>query len=288
MNSTTNVTTTRTAADSQPIRWHVASLMYHDVIRDRPDESGYLVPGSAQYKLTVDQFREHLRMIAQLIGHAPTVASRSARVGAATAGGGAASYALTFDDGGSSAYEIIAPMLEEFGWRGHFFVATEHLGTERFITAQQAIELHARGHVIGSHSHTHPERFSALDPASQLKEWATSTAVLSELLGADVDVASVPNGYYTPAVARAAARAGIRLLFTSEPTVRSHQVAGCTVAGRFSIQRSTTSSAVAALVGANPLYRLRQGYAWGAKKAMKRVGGEFYLRARDSILRRTD
>lgn len=288
MSSTSNQTMTRIGADGLPVRWDAVSLMYHDVILERPDESGYLVPGSAQYKLTVERFREHLVTIAELTEHAPVIAFDSTRAGSASATGGVAPFALTFDDGGSSAYSIIAPMLEEFGWRGHFFVATEHLGTERFITAQQAIELHARGHVIGSHSHSHPERFSSLDPASQVAEWATSTAALSELLGVAVEVASVPNGYYTPPVARAAAQAGIRLLFTSEPTVRSQQVAGCTVAGRFSIQRTTSSSVVAALVGANPLYRLRQGYAWGAKKAMKRVGGEFYLKARDSILRRTD
>jgi len=288
VNSTSDQTMTRIGADSLPVRWDAVSLMYHDVIRERPDESGYLVPGSAQYKLTVERFREHLVAIAELTDHAPAVATGSTRPASTSATSGVAPFAMTFDDGGSSAYSIIAPMLEEYGWRGHFFVATEHLGTERFITARQAIELHERGHVIGSHSHSHPERFSSLDPASQVAEWATSTATLSDLLGVAVEVASVPNGYYSPTVARAAAQAGIRLLFTSEPTVRSHQVAGCTVAGRFSIQRSTTASVVVALVGANPFYRLRQGYAWGAKKAVKRVGGEFYLRARDSILRRTD
>ena len=269
----------------------VVSLMYHDVIKERPEESGYLVPGSAQYKLTVEQFRAHLVAISALTAHEPLVVAGlrpSAELGTESTRGSIGPFTLTFDDGGSSAHSIIAPLLEEFGWRGHFFVATEHLGTDGFITTDQAVDLHARGHVIGSHSHTHPDRFSALDPAIQVDEWRTSRLKLTELLGHEVVVASVPNGYYTPAVARAAAEAGIRLLFTSEPTSRSHQVAGCLVAGRFSIQRTTTSASVAALIGTNPLYRLKQGYAWGVKKAMKRVGGEFYLKARDSILRRTD
>src|SRR5690606_40597189 len=112
--------------------------MYHDVFRRRPEESGYLVPGSSQYKVEAERFRAHLTAITELTAHDPLVATgvnAQATVPAANGGRATLPFALTFDDGGSSAYSIIAPMLEEYGWRGHFFVATEHLGSDGFITA---------------------------------------------------------------------------------------------------------------------------------------------------------
>ena len=68
-------------------------------------------------------------------------------------------------------------------------------------------------------------------------EWTESIGVLQDILGRDVRVASVPGGYYSTAVAHAAAAAGIHTLFTSEPVTRPSVAGPCTVLGRFAIRQ---------------------------------------------------
>ena len=92
----------------------------------------------------------------------------------------------------------------------------------------------------------------------------------------------MPSGFYAPPVAAAAACAGIRELFTLEPTLRTHSVAGCLVRGRYTIKRHTSPRAVARLAAGTPLERGRQFVFWNLKKAAKAALGERYPRLRES------
>ena len=127
--------------------------------------------------------------------------------------------ALTFDDGGASATEI-ALGLERHGWRGHFFATTSRIGSPGFLEKEELVELARRGHVIGSHSHTHPTYMGRLDQRSIDREWTASRALLAEILGEAPEIASVPGGFVTPVVIDSAYRAGYRILLTSEPRSR--------------------------------------------------------------------
>jgi peptidoglycan/xylan/chitin deacetylase (PgdA/CDA1 family) len=195
-------------------------------------------------------------------------------------------WLLTFDDGGASAATVIAAMLEARGWRGHFFVTTGRVGSPAFLSREQIRDLRGRGHVVGSHSETHPLRMSYCPEEELFGEWRRSLDFLSELLGEEVRVASVPGGYYSRAVAETAARAGVRQLFTSEPTERVNEVDGCLVFGRYGVQRWTSPEAVAGIVAGRFLPRRRQQLVWAAKKLTKRVGGDYYLRARRALIDR--
>jgi len=77
------------------------------------------------------------------------------------------------------------------------------------LPAEQIRDLHQRGHIIGSHSCSHPKRMSFCSRAELLQEWGRSCEILAGILGAPVTVASVPGGFYSRAVAEAAAEAGI-------------------------------------------------------------------------------
>jgi len=191
---------------------------------------------------------------------------------------------LTFDDGGRSALTEIAPRLEALGWRGHFFMTTSRIDAPGFLCSSDLRELHARGHVIGSHSHSHPVRMSACTVDALRREWTESVAVLSGVLGTDVLTASVPGGYFSREVAETAANAGVRVLFTSEPTSRPTRVGSCTVLGRYTLRRDDPGSRAADLVAASHRARLRQWSIWNAKKVLKAIGGESYLRARARVL----
>jgi hypothetical protein len=117
----------------------------------------------------------------------------------------------------------------------------------------------------------------------QLIEWQTSRKKLEDHLGEGVEVASVPGGYFDRDVARIAAAAGIRWLFTSEPVSGTETVDGCVVIGRYTLRRGSAPDVARALVDSAPMARSKQWLAWNAKKLVKRVAGDSYLRARAAI-----
>lgn len=255
------------------------SLLYHDVVA--PGESASSGFGGADadvYKLDHDQFAGHLAAIAASMVDGRVIAEATVPQGADR------TIAFTFDDGGAGAIQA-AEMLEERGWRGYFFVTTDYIGARGFLSAAQIRELDARGHIVGSHSCSHPPRMSHCSAAQLDHEWRDSIQALEAIVGKPCLTASVPGGYYARRVAGAAASAGLRLLFTSEPTRRIESVDGCAVLGRYSIQRGTAAVTAAALVRGDRAPRWRQYLLWNTKKLAKRLSGAQYITVRKALLR---
>ncbi len=186
---------------------------------------------------------------------------------------------LTFDDGADCALGI-ARELEQHQWRGHFFITTDWIDRPGFLTAGQIRELHERGHAVGSHSCTHPARMSCLSDGELDREWRESRAILSEVLSEEVRMASVPDGYYSRRVARSAARSGVKILFTSEPTASPAMIDGCLVLGRYFLQKHSPPELSGKLAAGKLWPRWQQSIGWQLKKPMKAMGGELYLKAR--------
>jgi peptidoglycan/xylan/chitin deacetylase (PgdA/CDA1 family) len=258
--------------------------MYHDVVPgNRHAMSGFPSPDAALYKITPGEFDDHLRTLYYALPTSPiSVFNLSADVDQSAG----APWILTFDDGGVSAYTIVADRLEELGWRGHFLVTTDYIGTPPFLNRGQIRELHARGHIIGTHSCSHPLRMASCDWNRLLIEWNESVAMLSDILGEQVIVGSVPGGQFSTKVAQAAARAGLKILFTSEPTTKCWTVDGCLLLGRYTIQRWMSAQVAANLALGRLAPCLRQALLWNAKKITKKLGGEYYLKVRNSLIRR--
>lgn len=191
---------------------------------------------------------------------------------------------LTFDDGGLGGYTYAASALENLGWRGHFFITTNWIGRSGYMHEGQIHELHQRGHVIGSHSRSHPERMSALSLQELLSEWEESCGVLSKIVGEPVRVASVAGGYYSRKVAIAAAQSGIQVLFNSEPSSTASVVDGCLVLGRYSIQRHTHPEVSGSIVAGRLWPRCQQSALWATKKFVKAATGESYITIRRRLL----
>jgi peptidoglycan/xylan/chitin deacetylase (PgdA/CDA1 family) len=140
------------------------------------------------------------------------------------------------------------------------------------------------GHLIGSHSCSHPARMNACSAQQLCAEWKGSTAALADILGEPVSVASIPAGYYSDEVARAADEAGIRALFSSEPQTRAWTVGNCTVFGRYGAQAGTPPEWAAAIIRGKPGRRFSEYAAWNAKKALKKAAGGAWLRFRAAVL----
>jgi peptidoglycan/xylan/chitin deacetylase (PgdA/CDA1 family) len=252
------------------------SLAYHDVVDCHPTSHTSLRPGVALYTLTRDSFQSHLRSIREqnvLVELIRSFRRWKNKVPAF----------LTFDDGAVNAY-FAADELEKCGFRGHFFITTNWIGRSQFLNGPQIRDLNYRGHVIGSHSCSHPERMSHLEWNNLCKEWSRSRAVLSDILGEPVDVASVPNGYYSRKVAQAAAAAGLKVLFTSEATGTSSVIDGCLILGRYLIQCRTSAETAGAIAAGHLWPRWRQTLLWEGKKVLKAMMGESYLAIRRMAL----
>jgi len=259
----------------------IISLNYHDVVTPGdPEPTGRSVPGAWRYNLERDEFLRHLTAIAEARGTNPVAA-----LDIAEAPHKPWPLLLTFDDGGVSAYKCIGDLLERFGWRGNFFVSTNYIGTPGFVSSDQIRDLRKRGHVVGSHSCSHPLRIGHCAWPQLVDEWTRSRAVLGDILGMEIHIASVPGGDFAPQVAEAAAQAGITTLFTSEPTGESRHAFGLTLLGRFTAQKGTNAQTAAALAAGEWLSCVRQAIVWNAKKVSKRVGGEHYLQLRRILLR---
>lgn len=252
------------------------SVLYHDVFQGSDVErSGFPGSDAGAYKLNTDAFANHLRAIASATrvkpGRAPDLAGMNA----------ASSWLIHFDDGGNSAWQLIAPMLREFGWHGHFYITTDYIDKPGFVSREELRLLRRDGHVIGSHSCSHPPRISELNSSDLLDQWKRSRETLSNILGEEVTVASVPGGFYTMGVAEAASDAGIKILFTSEPVSTGlGLVKNCQVFGRYSVMARTPPATAAAIASGQVAPRLTQYVYWNVKKLAKAAAGRTYARIR--------
>ncbi len=267
--------------DGTPMQ--AASLLYHDVVPEGAlDTSGFSGAVANRYKLTRSVFDDHLRAIASR----PLLRCVTARQVLSGEARASRSCLLTFDDGGVSSLTEVAERLEAFNWRGHFFITTDCIGRPGFLSVEQIQELHQRGHILGTHSCSHPPRIDQLDDAALQNEWSKSAAVLADILGTPTWCGSVPGGFFSRRVAWAARQTGLELLFTSEPTCRWSRYGSLLIAGRLPIVNHTLASQAATLAAGDRWTILRQQCVWNGKKFAKSVAGDLYRQASEWFFRR--
>jgi len=250
---------------SQPVR--VATLTYHAVGTAED-------PSTARFSVSPARFREQLEAIARAGARPVSIDGElpDEKV-----------FMLSFDDGDSSAIEVVAPSLASHDWPAHFFVVTAGIGSPGSVSRDAVRELRAAGHVVGSHSHTHP-RLDRVDETELADEWARSRALLEDLLGEPVESASIPYGYAPQRVIEAACVAGYRHVFTSEPRTRPENVDGSNVYGRFSVISDTPAERVAAIATFSRATLVRERAFWETRRVAKLMLGPAFEQVRDRLL----
>jgi len=248
-------------------------LMHHDIIDPKSSKkTGFSGPGAELYKVGLAQFEEELtELSAAFPGEPPGLAPQSP-------------YALTFDDGGASAVDIVADVLAARSFRAHFFIVTGVLGLPGFVQVSGLRRLLAAGHTIGTHTVTHAHRLTTWPYARIFREWNESAERLRDLLGCPVTCGSIPGGYSNKAVREAAMAAGLSQLFSSEPTTRRYETEALQVYGRFPILSRDPASAVVGL--AKRAYARRvKAWRWHALGVAKNALGPVYPALREGLLR---
>jgi len=261
----------------------ITTLLYHDVVdAGQFQQSGFNGIGPNSYKLEYDNFVAHLDAAnGQLSDNDESVQQLFLSPGMVEEN----INLITFDDGGVSFLTKIAPALEIRHITGVFFISTKYLGTTGFLNHEQLKSLHTRGHILGSHSHSHPRIFSNLTYKELLNEWQQSKEILENILGVEITSASVPGGYYSRAVAEAAGESGFKLLFTSEPSGKLLRQGNCFITGRYSIKQQDIPKKADNIINHNKIYFAREYMAWNTKKLVKNLLGKQYLKIRERLLR---
>lgn len=208
-------------------------LMYHCVYVNDIMESGFLNESAFLYKLSSSEFEKQVEAVVNYL-HLNKLPLNN--------------VVFTFDDGGRSFLHIIAPILEKYGLRGIFFISTKYINTPGFLTRTEIKELADRGHVIGSHTHTHPSNITKLSDEEIEDEWKKSCSILHDILGCEMKIASIPNGYEGKKVRMKAQTAGIDVLYTSSPTTFVFEKYGLKVVGRYVVHNKMNLDEVMTIV----------------------------------------
>lgn len=248
------------------------NLLFHDIYRQVPAESGFSGSAADRYKLSLTNVVCHFEAMAKVRKDPPELVSLLPEKRTKKA----IPYTISVDDGGVSYYTLLADMLEKRGWRGHCLITTSKIGQRGFLSREQIRELHDRGHVIGTHTHTHPQWFNVCPRAIQVQEWQYSKSLLEDITGEEVDIGSVPGGYFSPGVAEASCEAGLNTLFTSEPHLSVRSVNGCRILGRYALRHNSRLTHTAALVRGDKSVLLREWALWNGKKVLKKSLGPQY------------
>lgn len=219
--------------------------MYHEVT-DNPEQTGFHRKSALSYKHQTKEFEMHLDQISKspvkvCLAHTIDFTLPQKHI------------LLTFDDGGKSAM-YSADRIEKRGWKGHFFITTSKLNTRNFLSNKDVIELGYRGHIIGSHSHTHPDIFFSLSRDKMIEEWNVSNNILSQLLQKQITMASIPGGDMNLLSQITALDSGIRYLFTSEPTFNPWTFQELTCIGRVCPKKGTSLKTVENLANFQGFY----------------------------------
>lgn len=242
--------------------------MYHDVYYRDSNESGFLRERDLLYKMEAGAFEEQVRTISEYCK---------------TANLSKEHVVFTFDDGGKSFYSVIAPILEKYGYKGLFFITTKYIGTNTFLNETEIRDLHKRGHIIGSHAHTHEHLYTLSDKQLE-EEWKISTEILSRILGEKIKYASIPNGDTSKRVLHYAKRYGIEHVYTSEPTTNVGDWNGVEVIGRYVLLGDSSTDYVMSIIKSKKT-RFFLICKRTILKLIKSVLGQYYVKLKNILFR---
>lgn len=114
---------------------------------------------------------------------------------------------ISFDDGWEDDYSAALPILRKYALLATFYVYTNPLGREHYLTWAQLTEIAAAGMEIGSHTLSHPH-LRTLTPEDAKKEVAESKATLEKRLNTRVTTFAYPFGEYNNTILDLVKRAG--------------------------------------------------------------------------------
>lgn len=251
----------------------VVSLMYHDISRQDTISSKLSSKNlEAKYIISFEKFEHQIEKLSSLarskyLVNDPLEFKENVKDNPVL---------ITFDDGKTGIIDAAA-VLESHGFRGYFFVIASKVGKSGYVSKEEILSLWQRGHIIGTHSLTHPKKISELEYKDILHEWQESSRILSGIIGDKVKAAAVPGGFCSKNVIRAADECGISMLFNSEPVTYVNHYGNISILGRYNIYSSDKDSIITKLVQSEGFERQKRFLSWNIKKVIKKALGKYFI-----------
>lgn len=255
----------------------VPVLMYH-ALEDAANPSR-AIDGEIGYVVGAEAFRRQLEFLSRE-GYRTLLLEEVAESGSGKA------VVITFDDGHESNLLLALPLLQEYGFKAEFFVTTDWVGTDRYLTRSQVATLQREGMGVGSHGASH-RFFSDLTPGDLERELNSSRDFLHLATGIAPHTISAPGGRFDSAVAARATAAGYRYFCTSIPGLFTGRTQGGIIpVPRLAVRRNTTLDQYAKMVAGNRcLYAAARVRYLALSMLKKGLGSQRYVRLHGALSR---
>jgi len=193
---------------------------------------------------------------------------------------GLGQVALSFDDGHVSDYDIVLPLLQEHDATATFFITSNFVGREGYLSWTQVKRLHEAGMEIGSHSLSHPYS-TTISQEELMIEMQQSKFQIEQKIGAEVRSFAYPYGDYSQRTHQTAIAAGYKYICTSKPGLcKTNSV----IMERNSIHSNTITQDIEKLLNPSRLYLLQQKFKYTIRHILKRsLGVNNYLKLKQLI-----
>lgn len=238
----------------------VPALGYHRIV-----PSG---KSSDKFELTADIFQAHLKLLKannfKSIDYDDFI-KENCSIDLLTKG-----IMITFDDGYSSDYHIVLPLLQQSNFKATFFITVNLIGRSGYLTGEQIIGLSKSGMSIQSHSFNHVF-LPTLGCQEILYELRKSKDVLEGLINKEVNYIALPGGRISKSVIKAASDAGYKGIFTSKPGFEVKLLNNLLIFNRFIVHNNLTTKDYFKVLRKDSLFNLRANCVYAIKNIGKKL-----------------
>ncbi len=152
---------------------------------------------------------------------------------------------ITIDDGGVGNYNFIMSILDRYQLKAIFFIPTKFINvnnkfSSNYMNPEQIKTLIENGHLIGSHSHSHPVNFAHLSDEEVEFEWKESKQILENICNIKIENCSIPEGIILKKHFDILEKLGYKRVYTSKPTFQFEKYGQLEIHGRFNIDSKMT------------------------------------------------
>ncbi len=253
----------------------IAVLIYHDVLPGRLLDR--LDIRQRFYTLSLEEFEAHVDYIA-------SAGIDTVNTGTIHRAGESEHHTVyfTFDDGLASAYRC-AQILHQKGFTATFFIVTDFVGHDRYLSWEEIRRMAAIGMDIQSHTCSHPI-MTELSNNRLIEELSRSKMIIEDQLGDEVTAISIPQGFENDRIIRNAHEQGYRYIFTSRPGLFDPKRAG--PISRLSIFNRTSKTNFKRLIHHNRCAILKQQASKELLSVPKKIlGNRNYHLVRTKLLK---
>ena len=194
--------------------------------------------------------------------------------------GNSGDLALSFDDGHNSDFEIVLPLLQEYGVHGTFFVIPNYVGKKGYMSWEQIKALGEAGMEIGSHSLSHPY-MTNLSKEKLLIELTDSKTQIEQHTGMETVSFAYPFGDCSGWTHKVAKKAGYKNICNSMPGLCKPEMS---ILSRNSVHSNITPDMIGQLLSPNASEIIKKKTGYSIRYGLKRILGiNNYIKLRDSI-----